>query len=68
MMARIKSFLDSNLERFMSRKLLVWLTTTALLLADKVNGDQWIAIALGYIGVQGIADIATKWKAVRKEE
>ena len=66
-MARIKSFLDSNLERFMSRKLLVWLTTTALLFADKVNGDQWIAIALGYIGVQGIADIATKWKGVGKE-
>jgi hypothetical protein len=33
-----------------------WLTV------DKIDGEQWLAIALAYIGSQGIADIATAWK------
>ena len=62
-MARIKAFADRHLERFLSRKLLVWTTTTALLVYDKLNGEQWVAISLAYIGSQGIADIATAWKS-----
>ena len=62
-MARIKAFADRHLERFLSRKLLVWITTTALLVYDKLNGEQWVAISLAYIGSQGIADIATAWKS-----
>ena len=63
MMARVKAFADKHLERFMSRKLLVWLSTTSLLLAEYVNSEQWVAIALAYIGSQGIADIAVAWKS-----
>jgi hypothetical protein len=63
MMARIKAFADRHLERFMSRKLLVWLSTTSLLLAEYVNSEQWVAISLAYIGSQGLADIATAWKS-----
>tara|TARA_Y100000310_G_scaffold247734_1_gene253417 strand:- start:541 stop:765 length:225 start_codon:yes stop_codon:yes gene_type:complete len=62
-MARIKAFADKHLEKFMSRKLLVWISTTALLLTEYVNSEQWVAIALAYIGSQGIADIATAWKS-----
>jgi len=58
-----KAFIDTYLEKFLSRKLLVWLTTTGLLFADKLTGEEWVGISLGYIGVQGIADIVTKWKA-----
>jgi len=63
MMARMKAFADRHLERFMSRKLLVWLSTTSLLLAEYVNSEQWVAISLAYIGSQGLADIATAWKS-----
>ena len=63
MMARVKAFADRHLERFMSRKLLVWLSTTSLLLAEYVNSEQWVAISLAYIGSQGMADIATAWKS-----
>ena len=63
MMAQIKSLVDKHLEKYLSRKLLVWLATTGLLFADKLNGEQWVAIALAYIGSQGAADIATAWKA-----
>ena len=62
MMAQIKALADRHLEKYLSRKLLVWLTTTGLLFADKLNGEQWVAIALVYIGTQGAADIATAWK------
>ena len=62
-MARIKAFADKHLEKFMSRKLLVWISTTALLLTEYVNSEQWVAIALAYIGSQGIADIAVAWKS-----
>ena len=62
-MARIKAFADKHLERFMSRKLLVWLSTTSLLLAEYVNSEHWVAISLAYIGSQGLADIATAWKS-----
>jgi hypothetical protein len=48
--------------KWSSRKLLVWVCSTGLLFADKLNGEQWIAIALVYIGTQGAADIATAWK------
>jgi len=63
MMARIKAFVDKYVERFMSRKLLVWVATTVLLVVDKLDGEQWVAIALIYIGTQGAADIATAWKS-----
>ena len=63
MMARVKAFADRHLERFMSRKLLVWLSTTSLLLAEYVNSEQWVAISLAYIGSQGLADIATAYKS-----
>ena len=63
MMARVKAFADKHLERFMSRKLLVWLSTTSLLLAEYVNSEQWVAISLAYIGSQGLADIATAYKS-----
>jgi hypothetical protein len=62
MVARVKAFADKYLERFMSRKLLVWISTTALLLTEYVNSEQWVAIALAYIGSQGVADIAVAWK------
>ena len=58
----MKAFLDQNMSKLMSRKLLVWLTSTGLLIGDKINGEQWVALALAYVGVQGFADLAVKWK------
>ena len=57
-----KPKLDSLIKRFSSRKLLVWVTTTILLLGEYVESSEWVAIALVYIGTQGAADIARKWK------
>ena len=56
--------LDKALNKLMSRKLMVWLTATSFMLLDVVpleSGD-WVAISLAYIGIQGLADIATQWR------
>jgi len=60
----LKHAVDSMLNKLVSRKLMVWLTATGLMLTETLplqSGD-WVAISLAYIGVQGLADIATQWK------
>ena len=64
MMSAIKHGLDRLLVKLVSRKLMVWLTATGLMLTETLplqSGD-WVAISLAYIGIQGLADIATQWK------
>ena len=58
----MKQIIDANLQKLISRKLLVWLTSTGLLMSGLVNSEQWVALSLAYVGIQGFADIATKWK------
>ena len=62
MVAVVKAFADKHLERFVSKKLLVWLTTTGLLLAEKVDSEQWIIIATAYVGTQGFVDVVARFK------
>ena len=57
-----KGAADRALAKYTSRKLLVWMVSTALLLKDSINGDQWVAIALAYVGTQAFVDAATAWK------
>ena len=64
----IKHMTDKYLNKFISRKLLVWLSATGFLIADLITNEQWIAIALAYVGVQGFADIAMRWKSAGRDE
>jgi len=57
-----KPIMDKFLQRWTSRKLFVWASATGLLLGKFLTGDEWVAIALVYLGSQGLADIAAKWK------
>ena len=49
-------------EKIVSRKLLVWIVSTVLLVTAKISPDEWTAISLGYVGIEGFADMAAKWK------
>jgi len=49
-------------EKILSRKLLVWIVATGFLGFGKITPDEWMSISLGYIGIQGVADMAAKWK------
>ena len=61
-MARLRNWADKNLERFISRKFLAWLTATGLVLAERIDGDAWVAITVGYIGAQSVIEAAVAWK------
>ena len=61
-MSQIKPVLDNLLGKVISRKFTVFSLSTVFLYLGIITGDQWVAISLGYIGIQGIADIATQWK------
>ena len=58
----MRPYIDRVLGRIISRKFTVFTLATTFLYLGSITGDQWVAISLGYIGVQGIADIATQWK------
>jgi hypothetical protein len=60
----MKEVLDKGLHKLLSRKLMVWLTATALMLLPEqsLESSDWVAISLAYIGIQGLADIATRWR------
>jgi hypothetical protein len=60
----MKQILDRTLSKIMSRKLMVWGTATAFMFMDSVPlaSDDWVAISLAYIGLEGLADIATRWR------
>ena len=58
----VKAQIDKFLERGTSRKLMVWGASTIFLAVDKLGPDEWVAVSLAYIGIEGLADIATRWK------
>ena len=61
-MARFKAFLDTHVERFISRKFLAWGTATYLCLSSSVTSSDWVAVTLAYIGSQALVDLAVQWK------
>ena len=67
-MARVKAFIDKHLERWTSRKLLVWSTATTFLALGKLNSDEWVAVSLAYIGIQSTPHefAATRKQSVQK--
>ena len=60
----MKEALEAGLNKLLSRKLMVWMTATVFMLLPTtplVSAD-WVAISLAYIGLEGLADIATRWR------
>lgn len=57
-----KGILDSLQEKIVSRKLLVFLTATALMMYANLDPDIWGMIAVCYIGGQSAIDFAKSWK------
>ena len=57
-----KGVLDAVQEKVVSRKLLVFLTATALFVYTGLDPDTWGMIAMCYIGGQSAIDFAKIWK------
>jgi len=57
-----KGILDLVQEKIASRKLLVFLTATGLMVWANLDPDIWGMIAVCYIGGQSAIDFAKSWK------
>lgn len=60
----MKEIVDKGLNKLLSRKLMVWMAATLFMLLPQtpLESSDWVAISLAYIGIQGLADIATQWR------
>ena len=58
-----KGMLDNIQEKVVSRKLLVFITATALMWFG-LDPDTWAMIAAMYIGGQSVIDVAKVWKGM----
>lgn len=59
----MRQALDRGLNKLLSRKLMVWSTATYLMVfTSSLASEDWVAISLAYIGLEGLADIATRWR------
>ena len=56
MMAKAQAFVDTWLAKLTSRKLMVWLTATALTFTEHVTSEDWVIISAIYIGGQTVID------------
>ena len=63
-----RQILDKWMAKLISRKLLVWGVSTGFLIADLITNEQWVAVALAYVGVEGFADIAIRWKSAKGDK
>ena len=59
---RSKGIFDALQEKIVSRKLLVFTTSTALLIWAGLDPETWGLIATMYIGGQSVIDVAKAWR------
>jgi len=52
--------LDKLVEKAISRKLLVWVTATGLMLTANLASSDWVIISGLYLGGQGVIDAIAK--------
>jgi hypothetical protein len=57
-----KETLDRLLNKWISRKLLVFLVASVGLFLTNVTSRDWVIVATAYISIQGFTDIVAKLK------
>ena len=55
-----KAIIDKLLDSFISKKLTVFVVGTVFTVLGTLAGDQWINLAMMYIGTQGAIDAVIK--------
>ena len=56
----MRAKLDQFLSKWLSRKLMVFITSAIALFTGNVDGDSWVIIATAYIGTEGVIDAVTR--------
>jgi hypothetical protein len=57
-----KEQLDILLNKWVSRKLLVFIVACSGLFSGYLTSSDWVIIATAYVGIQGFTDIVNKLK------
>jgi len=57
-----KEQLDKIFNKFISRKLMVFIIACGGLFAGDLTSQDWVIIATAYVSIQGFTDIVTKIK------
>ena len=57
-----KETLDRLLNKWISRKLLVFFVACLGLFLSNITSSDWVIVATAYIGIQGFTDIVAKIK------
>ena len=60
----MRHILDKVLNKFVSRKLLAWITATGLLAFSDLASEDWTMITVVYIGTQGVVDMVARLKGL----
>jgi hypothetical protein len=63
----MRARLDVFLNRFVSKKLMVFLIGTLFLFLGKLDGEQWINLSTVYIGSQAVIDTVIKLRQNGKQ-
>ena len=58
----MKQQVDAFLNKYLSRKLMVFLVGSIGLFSGVLNGSDWVIIATAYVSIQGFVDIVAKLK------
>jgi hypothetical protein len=58
--------IDKFLNRWISKKLTVFIVASYGLFSDKLDGDNWTILATGYVAIQGFADIVEQISKAKK--
>lgn len=58
----MRQFLDKYINKWVSRKLLVFAIASFGLFGNKLESPDWVIIATAYIAMQGFTDIVERLK------
>jgi hypothetical protein len=58
-----KEQIDRILNKFISRKLMVFIIACFALFAGNLTSQDWVVIATAYVSIQGFTDIVVKLKS-----
>lgn len=59
-----KGVFDKKLGKYASRKLVVFFLTTIFFCLSMISADQWIYIAVAYVGTQAVIDTVERLKRI----
>ena len=62
-----KEKIDTFLSKWLSRKLMVFLISSAALFSNKLESADWVVIAAAYIAMQGTTDIVERLMKVKNK-